>query len=144
MGCPDKPGLRLYSKNLIRVMPAEGVLKEFFLPHWLVLTNNFLKMKKCFFGLLLQMFIFAAFGQIKLSGVVLGNNEPLAGASVVLSKTMYGVSTLSDGTFEFKNLKPGDYLMKVSFIGFETIEIKVSLKSNQSISVKLKDRKSVV
>ena len=94
-------------------------------------------MKKCFFGLLLQTFIFAAIGQIKLSGVVLGNNEPLAGASVVLSKTMYGVSTLSDGTFEFKNLKQGDYVVKVSFIGFETTEIKVSLKSDQSISVKL-------
>jgi hypothetical protein len=60
------------------------VLKEIFLPHWLVLTNNFLKMKKCFFVLLLQMFVFASFGQIKLSGVVLGKNEPLAGASVVL------------------------------------------------------------
>jgi iron complex outermembrane recepter protein len=50
---------------------------------------------------------------------------------------MYGVSTLSDGTFEFKNLKQGDYVVKVSFIGFETSEIKVSLKSDQSISVQL-------
>ena len=94
-------------------------------------------MKKCFFWLLLQMFVFAAFGQIKLSGVVLGNNEPLAGASVVLTNSMYGVSTLSDGTFGFKNLKQGDYVVKVSFIGFETTEIKVSLKSDQYISVKL-------
>ena len=94
-------------------------------------------MKKCFFGLLLQMFVFAAVGQIKLSGVVLGNNEPLAGASVVLTNSMYGVSTLSDGTFGFKNLKQGDYVVKVSFIGFETTEIKVSLKSDQYISVKL-------
>jgi len=92
-------------------------------------------MKKLFVLLLLQFVVFAGFGQIKLSGVVYGNNEPLAGATVVLSNSMYGVSTLSNGTFEFKNLKPGDYVVKVSFIGFETNETKVNLKSDQEISV---------
>jgi len=92
-------------------------------------------MKKCFFGLLLQLFVFAAFGQFKLSGVVSANNEPLAGASVVLENSMYGVSTLSNGTFEFKNLKPGDYVVKVSFIGFETGETKLNLQSDQKISI---------
>lgn len=89
------------------------------------------------FLLHLQFIVFAGTGQIKLSGVVLGNNEPLAGASVVIVNSMYGVSTLSDGTFEFKNLKPGDYVVKVSFIGFETSETKVNLKSDQNISINL-------
>lgn len=83
------------------------------------------------FVLLLQLFVIAGFGQIKLTGVVTGNNEPLAGASVVLENSMYGVSTQSDGAFEFKNLKPGEYVVKVSFIGFEPEETKVDLKSNQ-------------
>ncbi len=74
-------------------------------------------MKNLSFLLLLQLFVFAGFGQIKLTGVVTGNNEPLAGASVVLSNSMYGVSTQSDGSFEFKNLKPGEYVVKVSFVG---------------------------
>ena len=60
------------------------------------------------FLLLMQLLVFTGFGQFKLSGVVLGNNEPLTGASVVLKNSMYGVSTLSNGTFEFKNLKSGD------------------------------------
>lgn len=94
-------------------------------------------MKKCFFGLLVQLFVINAFAQFKLSGVVLGNNEPLSGANVVLANTMYGVSALSNGTFEFKNLKPGEYVVKVSFIGFATAEINVNLKSDQHISVKL-------
>jgi iron complex outermembrane recepter protein len=94
-------------------------------------------MKKLIFVLLLQLFIFASFGQFKLSGVVLGNNEPLTGASVVLDNSMYGVSTLSNGTFVFKNLKTGEYVVKVSFIGFETTEIKVDLKSDDHISVQL-------
>lgn len=94
-------------------------------------------MKKLSFLLLLQLFAFAGFGQIKLSGIVTGNNEPLAGASVVLSNSMYGVSAQSDGSFEFKNLKPGEYVVKVSFVGFEPAETKVNLKSDQKISVNL-------
>jgi iron complex outermembrane receptor protein len=94
-------------------------------------------MKKLMFLLLLQLFIFASFGQFKLSGVVLGNNEPLTGASVVLNNSMYGVSTLSNGTFVFKNLKTGEYVVKVSFIGFETIEKVINLKSDEHISVQL-------
>ena len=77
--------------------------------------------------LLLQLCVFAGYGQIKLSGVVTGNNEPLAGASVVLSNSMYGVSTQSDGSFEFKNLKPGNYVVKVSCIGFESVQTTVDL-----------------
>ncbi len=94
-------------------------------------------MKKCFFGLLLQLIVFVGFGQIKLSGLVTGNNEPLAGASVILVNTMYGVSTLSNGEFEFKNLKPGEYIVKVSFVGFKPAETKVSLKSDRKITVNL-------
>ncbi len=94
-------------------------------------------MKKLLFLLLMQFIVFAGFGQIKLSGVVLGSNEPLAGASVVLVNSMYGVSTLSNGTFEFKNLKPGDYVVKVSFIGFESAETKVNLKSDHKMTVSL-------
>lgn len=94
-------------------------------------------MKKCFLGLLLQLIVFTGIGQIKLSGLVTGNNEPLAGASVVLINSMYGVSTLSDGKFEFKNLKPGEYVVKVSFIGFKSEETKVNLTTNQQITFKL-------
>ncbi len=88
--------------------------------------------------LLLQLTVFALFGQFKISGVVTGNNEPLAGASVVLSNSLYGVSTLSNGTFEFKNLKPGDYVVKATFVGFEPVEIKVSLTTDKRITISLK------
>ncbi|HSH20557.1 MAG TPA: carboxypeptidase-like regulatory domain-containing protein, partial [Draconibacterium sp.] len=95
-------------------------------------------MKKLTFLLLLQFYVFAGIGQIKLSGIIYGNKEPLAGASVVLSNSMYGLSTFSDGSFEFKNLKPGDYEVKVSFIGYETNKTKVSLTSDKKISITLK------
>jgi len=87
--------------------------------------------------LLLQLFAVAAFGQISLTGIVKGNGEPLAGASVVIDKTFYGISTSGDGSFEFKNLKAGNYTLKVSFIGFESKEIELSLSSSEQIKVAL-------
>ncbi len=94
-------------------------------------------MKKLSVALLLQLLMFAAIGQVNLQGVVMGNNEPLAGASVVLTNSMYGISTMSDGRFEFKNLQEGEYILQVSFIGFETEKQVLELNSDQKISVKM-------
>ena len=87
--------------------------------------------------LLLQLMVLAAFAQFNLSGVVTGNGEILAGASVVVENTYYGISTSSDGKFEFKNLKKGDYNLKVSFIGFETEIVKVNLTQSKEILIQL-------
>jgi iron complex outermembrane receptor protein len=94
-------------------------------------------MKKFSFWLLLQLSVLLAAGQVKLSGVVIGDGEPLVGASVVLEKSLYGISTGSDGSFEFKNLKTGDYKVKVSFIGFVSKVVAVRLTGDQNITVEL-------
>ncbi len=94
-------------------------------------------MKRLKFLLLLQLTVFIAFGQNQLSGIVTNDGEKLAGASVVLENTYYGVSTSSNGRFEFKNLKDGDYTVKVSFIGFVTKELEFSLSSDKQISIEL-------
>lgn len=85
----------------------------------------------------MQLVVFAGFAQNKLSGIVKGNGERLAGASVVLENTYYGVSTSSDGSFEFKNLKEDSYTVKVSFIGFIAKEVEVKLSSDKQISIEL-------
>lgn len=94
-------------------------------------------MKKLNFLLLMQLFVFAGFAQNKLSGVVNGNGEKLAGASVVIENTYNGVSTMSDGSFEFKNLMTGDYKVKVSFIGFTTKELNLTLSSDKFVEIDL-------
>ena len=95
-------------------------------------------MKKLNLLLLLQLIVFVAFSQINLKGVVSGNGEPLAGANVVITNSFYGISTSVNGSFEFKNLKGGDYFLKVSFIGFETKEISVNLNTDQQLKIELK------
>ncbi len=94
-------------------------------------------MKRLNLLLLLQVMAVVAFGQINLTGFVKGNGEKLAGASVVIDQSYYGVSTGSDGSFEFKNLKAGDYKLKVSFIGFETKELDLKISASQDIEVAL-------
>ncbi len=95
-------------------------------------------MKKISALLLLQLMVLSAFAQFNLSGVVTANGETLAGASIVVENTFYGVSANKNGEFLFRNLKKGDYQLKVSFVGFETKEVKVSLDSDKNITIKLK------
>ncbi len=94
-------------------------------------------MKRFNLLLLMQLTVFIAFGQIKLSGIVTGNGESLAGASVILENSYYGVSTSGVGSFEFKNLKKGDYKVKVSFIGFDKKVIDIELNSDKKITINL-------
>nr|WP_321486845.1 TonB-dependent receptor [uncultured Draconibacterium sp.] len=95
-------------------------------------------MKRLSLMLLLQLMAVIAFGQINLTGVVKGDGEALAGASVVIEKSFYGVSTQANGSFEFKNLKPGNYTLLVSFIGFEPQKIDLQLSASKNIEVDLK------
>jgi iron complex outermembrane recepter protein len=94
-------------------------------------------MKRLSIWLLMQLMVIAALGQHNLKGVVTGSGEPLPGASVVIENTFYGVSAGSNGSFEFRNLKKGDYILKASFVGFETQEIPVTIPENQNITFQL-------
>lgn len=65
----------------------------------------------------------SAFTQSAINGVVLNEkNNPLPGASVVIDNTFLGISTNLDGSFSFTGLESTEYLLKVSFIGYNTFE----------------------
>ncbi|MEH0154726.1 TonB-dependent receptor [Limibacter armeniacum] len=61
----------------------------------------------------------------KLSG------QPLIGATVMLNEINKGTVTNSSGMFQLAELPAGDYTLNVSFVGFETISQKVSLKAGE-------------
>ena len=64
------------------------------------------------------------------------DNSPLLGANIILENTGFGSATDSDGRYEIE-APQGDYNLIVSYIGFETLERKISIKSNQTITVNL-------
>ena len=71
--------------------------------------------------------------ETSISGTVYRNEEafPLQGANVTLLNTNgdeYGMSTDENGFFSITDLKPGNYSIKISFIGFEDYTENVNIE----------------
>lgn len=81
--------------------------------------------------------------KVTLSGAVMDAslNEPLTGASVVLlqpkdSAQAAGVSSDLEGKFKLPAVKSGNYILRVSFMGFQTYYRNITLpKGNKSINL---------
>lgn len=56
------------------------------------------------------------------------DGKVLPGASVIIQDTYLGTTTDSRGKFNFKPMKPGDYIIEVSYLGYkpETREVKLN------------------
>ena len=89
-------------------------------------------MKTHFTQFILLFFLAATYQVQAQSGVVVrgkvqekGKTEALPGATVILAKPNAtrgkGEVTNSQGVFVFKNVKPGNYVLRISFIGYKTL-----------------------
>jgi len=86
--------------------------------------------------ILIPLFLLGAnSGQI--SGTVSCSNtkKPLAGAHVVIKGTQTGQVTDANGNYVFKNLKPGKYIIKASYLGYLTQERPVNVISDKDETV---------
>ena len=74
-----------------------------------------------------------------LSGVITDNNtgEKLIGVSVIDSESKKGTSTNENGYYSL-TLKKGEYDIKYSFIGLESVSKKIVLNKNKKINISLK------
>ena len=63
------------------------------------------------------------------------NNEPLAFANVLLKGTTIGTTSDFDGLYELNNLESGTYTIVVSFVGYETQEIMVTVVTDKVTEV---------
>ncbi len=92
-------------------------------------------------SLILIMLIFGInlFAQ-KIGGIIENEiNEKIPSAIIKIQENDRQSTSDKNGYFEFKNVKRGDYTIEISFIGYETLVKKVSVKSKDiNISVKLK------
>ena len=92
----------------------------------------------------LAAFVFAAhttLAQNKISGNITDKqtNEKLTGVSVYISDLKKGTSADKDGNYELSNLKPGKYLLEVSFLGYKTIVISVSVSADAVVDFGLEE-----
>ncbi len=78
--------------------------------------------------------------QNKVEGKVTDENgNELIGASVRIMQSYLGTVTNIDGAYKFTNLKSDDYVFEVSYIGYESIQKKISVKESITINFTLKE-----
>src|SRR5690554_4780353 len=94
-------------------------------------------MKHLSLWLFMQLSCIAVMAQYNFQGTVTAEGEPLPGASIILQNTQYGLSSGTDGSFEFKNLKEGAYTISVSFIGYETKIRKITVPESDEVTIDL-------
>ena len=93
-------------------------------------------MKKVLFAFVLLV-NFSSLAQLgSISGLITTElNEPLPGASITLAGTVRGVQTNAKGTYILKGLKPGQYTIQVSFVGYRTSKREVNIKEGKQQEV---------
>jgi len=83
----------------------------------------------CCFALIACSATYAQGGSVKGTIIDEETSEPVAGASVVLKGTTTGSQTDADGKFEIGGLSSGSHRIVISFVGFSTREVAVSVSS---------------
>jgi hypothetical protein len=98
-------------------------------------------MKTVFITALLIIVSTTLFAQTKISGKITDeNNQPLPGANVYLKDTYDGVSSEADGSFGFITDEEGEFILVVSFIGYQSHSENITLdKKEKYLEIQLKE-----
>lgn len=84
--------------------------------------------------LLFTTLLFSQTGTIRGFVFDKANGEPVIFASVYLYKTTFGAATDLNGYFSITKIPKGDYTLVVSFLGYDTLRMAVSLDDDQIIT----------
>lgn len=85
-----------------------------------------------------------SFAQYNVSGIISGqNNEPLAFAGIHLDGTFVGTTSGTFGKYQVSNLKDGEYVLVVQYVGYEIIN-KTFIIQGKDLELDLKMLPSIV
>lgn len=87
------------------------------------------------FLVFLSGFVFAQTGTVTGKIIDQENNEPLIGATVLISKTTIGSITDLKGEFRISNVPAGDQVLQVKYVGYEEIEISIAVNANDVTTI---------
>ncbi len=83
---------------------------------------------------------FMAMAQHTISGVITdaANGDKMPGAHITLQSSMKTAVSNLDGEFKMSNIKGGDYTIKVTYLGYQGYEQKISVYDNVDLNIALK------
>ena len=97
-------------------------------------------MKKYSVLLLFTLLSLSVFAQttILTGRIANAKGEPVAGAWVVLKNTVWQTACDSTGKYQLDNIKPGNYTVEITAVGYESASFKVDLSHNKTFNAELK------
>ncbi|MDN3723475.1 TonB-dependent receptor [Aequorivita sp. SDUM287046] len=85
---------------------------------------------------LLFFTIYGTSQNASVSGKIIDNNQlPISGVNVIIKDSNKGTLTNGEGVFKIENLSSGSYILSVSYVGYKTREMNISLADGQSLSL---------
>lgn len=102
-------------------------------------TNHDLSVYKSTISLVvILLFILSMPVDAQSNGIVKGkitdaaSGEPLPGTNVMVVGQQFGTATKNDGSYQI-SLKPGNYTLKLSYVGYKTFKESIVIKANETI-----------
>ncbi len=97
--------------------------------------KSFITIKILFLCLIMQSTLILAAGGLK--GVVTDSlsGETLYGANLILLETALGAATNMEGVYSIKGIPPGDYTLRVSYIGYQSETTDVTIQDNRTLEL---------
>lgn len=95
-------------------------------------------MKNVFAAIIALLLPVLASAQLSISGRVTNQSgEALPGATIAINNPAASVVADAGGNYGFANLKPGNYTLNASFVGYQTVSKNIVLAANQVINLTL-------
>ena len=72
---------------------------------------------------------------VTISGVIKdsGTKKPLVGANVFIKETSLGTATIDNGSYKITNVNPGTYILKATYIGYESKEVEIAISAGENL-----------
>ena len=62
-----------------------------------------------------------------------GTKKPLVGANVFIKETSLGTATIDNGSYKITNVNPGTYILKATYIGYESKEVEIAISAGETL-----------